>query len=85
MAVNLDSIEAMIRRAGCGIELCFTPYRGGFKFALTSGVTLTADQYQALSDRFAARPPIDLVAQESSTRNRLRAHRRASDADESAR
>ena len=80
---NLDATEAAIRRAGCDFALCFDSHRGGYKFALAPGVVLTAAEYQILGERFAARPLADLVAAQSSQRNRLRA--RASEADESAR
>ena len=81
MAVNLDAIEAVIRNAKCGFALCFTPHRGAYKFALASGVVLTAAEYKALSARFEVRPLVDLVSSETSRRARLRAHARADAAD----
>ena len=83
MTANLDSLEAMIRKANCGYALCFTPHRGGHKFALSPGVILLPDEYQALADRFAAKPPVDLVAadSEAARRYRNRARSRADEAD----
>lgn len=86
MAVNLDSIEAKLKAAGGPARMYFTPAPGsdgGFRFSLT-GELITGALYRMIMARFAPAQPVTLDS-EAHRRNRNRAHRRASDADKSAR
>lgn len=64
-------------------RLFFTPLQdGGYRFNLT-GESVSAAEFRDLATRLA--PPARPVTLDADARNRNRAHRRASQADESAR
>lgn len=81
---DLNKITATIRKHSTPAwRLFFTPLEdGGFRFNLT-GESVSAAEYRDLSIRLA--PPARPVTLDADARNRNRAHRRASQADESAR
>lgn len=82
---DLESISAKLKAAGGPARMYFAPAAGsggGYRFALT-GEIITGVLYRMIMARFAPTPPVTLDS-EAMRRNRNRAHRRASIADESA-
>jgi hypothetical protein len=86
MAATIETIEAKLKAAGGPARMYFAPAAGsggGYRFALT-GEIISGVLYRQIMARFAPTPPVSLDS-EAMRRNRNRAHRRASQADESAR